>query len=475
MTGAARTSGISLVLRPEVAVQAPTDGPVTLEAPWARIALGSVGHGVRSALRLLTDQGASEDALVDQVTQHDGTGALATLYYCLRSCIQHRFLCHAVSMAGQRTITVVPMTAEPFSAPAHLDPAARFRLSRFAFARGGSGALVIESPLAPVRVLLHGQQGGVLLATLAEPVSADELPTAMAGSTADEARDVLTVLVATRLIAAVDDDGTIAAEEAPTMRTWEFHDLLFHTRSRRGRHDLEYGGTYRFREQLPPLPALKPSTSNRIVSLRRTELDGLADDSFGHVLEVRCSTREFAEAPLTVDQLGELLHRAARVRSVLPVGEARPYEVTRRPYPGGGAAYELELYPLVHRCDGLDPALYHYDPGGHQLELIAARSDRTDQLLSDAKWSSGATQPPHVLVVVAARFGRLTWKYGAMAYALLLKDVGVLLQTMCLVATSMGIGACALGGGDADLFAAVAGTDYYAETSVGELILGTTR
>ena len=64
--------------------------------------------------------------------------------------------------------------------------------------------------------------------------------------------------------------ATIAAEQAPTMRTWEFHDLLFHTRSRRGRNDLEYGGTYRFRGQLPPLPALKPLTSNRIIFVAST-------------------------------------------------------------------------------------------------------------------------------------------------------------------------------------------------------------
>ena len=59
-----------------------------------------------------------------------------------------------------------------------------------------------------------------------------------------------------------------------------------------------------------------------------------------------------------------------------------------------------------------------------------------------------------------------------MAYATILKNVGVLYQTMYLVATAMGLASCALGGGDADLFVAAVGTDYYAETSVGEFILG---
>ena len=52
---------------------------------------------------------------------------------------------------------------------------------------------------------------------------------------------------------------------------------------------------------------------------------------------------------------------------------------------------------------------------------------------------------------------------------------GVLSQAMYLAATAMGLAPCAIGGGDADLFARAAGTDYYAETSVGEFLLGSPR
>jgi hypothetical protein len=43
---------------------------------------------------------------------------------------------------------------------------------------------------------------------------------------------------------------------------------------------------------------------------------------------------------------------------------------------------------------------------------------------------------------------------------------------MYLVATAMGLAPCALGGGNSDVFAEAAGTDYYAESSVGEFVLG---
>ena len=83
--------------------------------------------------------------------------------------------------------------------------------------------------------------------------------------------------------------------------------------------------------------------------------------------------------------------------------------------------------------------------------------------------------PPQVMLLLAARFGRTMWKYESMAYALVLKQVGILYQTMYLTATAMGLAPCALGGGNSDAFAAATGLDYYEETSVGEFLLGSRR
>ncbi|NJM62269.1 MAG: SagB/ThcOx family dehydrogenase, partial [Oscillatoriales cyanobacterium RU_3_3] len=79
---------------------------------------------------------------------------------------------------------------------------------------------------------------------------------------------------------------------------------------------------------------------------------------------------------------------------------------------------------------------------------------------------------PQILIILAARFPRVSWAYESIAYALILKAVGALYQTMYLVATAMDLAPSAIGCGNADLFAKVAGTDYYAESSVGEFILG---
>jgi SagB-type dehydrogenase family enzyme len=79
---------------------------------------------------------------------------------------------------------------------------------------------------------------------------------------------------------------------------------------------------------------------------------------------------------------------------------------------------------------------------------------------------------PPLLFIISARFRKTAWKYESIAYRLILMEVGALLQTMYLTATALELRGCALGCEDSDHFARTVGTDYFAETSVGEFLLG---
>jgi SagB-type dehydrogenase family enzyme len=83
-----------------------------------------------------------------------------------------------------------------------------------------------------------------------------------------------------------------------------------------------------------------------------------------------------------------------------------------------------------------------------------------------------APAAPQVLITIAARFGRVSWKYSALAYALILKDVGVLIQTLYLMATDMGLGGCAIGTNNIDLFAKMTGIEFHVEGPVGQFAIG---
>jgi SagB-type dehydrogenase family enzyme len=143
-----------------------------------------------------------------------------------------------------------------------------------------------------------------------------------------------------------------------------------------------------------------------------------------------------------------------------------------RPYPSGGSAYELELYLAVANCEGLARGFYHYDADRHALVPIGVGAHEFEALLTSAEFAMGAPAAPQILITIAARFGRVSWKYSSIAYALILKDVGVLIQTFYMMATDMGLGGCAIGTTNIDLFARMTGIEFHIEGPVGQFALG---
>ena len=77
-----------------------------------------------------------------------------------------------------------------------------------------------------------------------------------------------------------------------------------------------------------------------------------------------------------------------------------------------------------------------------------------------------------MLITIAARFGRISWKYSGIAYSLILKNVGVLIQTLYMMATDMGLGGCAIGTTNIDLFAKMTGIEFHVEGPVGQFAIG---
>ena len=143
-----------------------------------------------------------------------------------------------------------------------------------------------------------------------------------------------------------------------------------------------------------------------------------------------------------------------------------------RPYPSAGAGYELELYLAVDKCEGLARGFYHYDAGAHALVPIGVPTHELEAQLTGAEYAMGAPAAPQILITIAARFGRISWKYSSIAYSLILKDVGVLIQTLYLMATDMGLGGCAIGITNIDLFAKMTGIEFHVEGPVGQFAIG---
>ena len=267
------------------------------------------------------------------------------------------------------------------------------------------------------------------------------------------------------------------AEGDDNLALWDFHDLLFHTRSTEGRHANPLGGTYQYSEAIAPLPAVRPNWPGEKIDLRKfAPPPADAKRHAASLLRERHSTRDFdAQRPIALGELAHFLDSTARVQSVFtdPSGDGEPpLTFAPRPYPSGGGSYELELYLAVDTCEGLARGLYHYDAGEHALVAIDVRPQHVETMLRHAQYAMNASALPQIVITITARFGRVAWKYSSLAYSLILKDVGVLMQTLYLMATDMGLGGCAIGSTHIDLFEKMTGIKFHIEGPVGVFALG---
>lgn len=474
-------SGLTVSLIAGISAQEEASGAILLVGESGTLRLKPLTQAQKTALLALAAGESTEQELGQNVLACEGIGAFSQFLYHYRQCIHLGLIQYTASCNGVRLATCVPLTPA-FRFNARELKAERYVLSRFAYCRKAEGNLVVETPLEHARVVLHDWRAQALIGLLAQTRRICELAEQLPGVTVEAAQDFIQVLLNAGALSACAPDGKPVEDDVAALVQWDFHDLLFHSRSRAGRHANPSGAAFRHLGSIKPLPVTKPiPPATERVELFKPDLALLkeSDPPFSKILESRSSTRQFGKRPINLHQLGEFLYRSARVRYV------RNYEVSNeegqvaevlqlssRPYPAGGAIYELEVYVTANRCDGLSQGMYHYNPLEHTLSRVCDNSAAVEAMLNFACQTANINRAPDVLITLAARFQRISWKYESIAYATILKNVGVLYQTMYLVAASMGLAACALGNGNSDLFASAAGTDYYQESSVGDFMLG---
>jgi SagB-type dehydrogenase family enzyme len=379
------------------------------------------------------------------------------------------------SRTGKDKVIIEPQVPDYWPRAPRLKDGDVLVLSRFAYMRRRGNDLVLESPRAGALFRICDPGIATAIAALATPQKISRLR-----RRGFPGIELLALLVDCQILFKADaasSDRLRQAEGDDNLVLWDFHDLLFHTRSTEGRQANPLGGLNPHAGVISPLPAVRPRWPGRKIDLRKLSA-AQTNLPVTTLLRERHSTRDFDDRqPITLAELSRFLDSTARVQSRWKSepdfdGGGPDIEYTARPYPSGGSAYELELYLTVANCEGLARGFYHYDAGEHALVPIAAPAHQLDALLTGAAFAMGAPAAPQILITIAARFGRVSWKYSSVAYSLILKDVGVLIQTLYLMATDMGLGGCAIGTNNIDLFAKMTGIDFHVEGAVGQFALG---
>ena len=429
--------------------------------------------GLIKCAELLKEKYVCEDELSEFFLQNAQSESITDFFYFFEILKKNNYFDTAIFWDAEifAEFTIVIDDTDIIFKPA--DNSKKYVLSKFAFLRNLKEQFILESPLVSGKIILLNHLCAAILSLLSSSADIETIQKTIDVLNIDFIKLFLSILLSHNFITEYSENQ----KEDIVLKQWEFHDLLFHTRSRYGRHNNPAGATFRFWNEIDSLPAIKKEPQGQIIELFKPDIDKIieTDFPFALVVEERQSIRKFnAEKPVTVKQLGEFLFRTARVKSIrsADVFKARYYQSSLRPYPGGGACYELEIYPLIKNCAGIEEGLYYYQPEKHCLIKISEPNKLTETLISNAKSASDSECSPQILFIIAARFQRLSWKYESIAYSIVLKDAGVLLQTMYLTATAMELAPCAIGCGNSDIFSKAANLDYLEETSVAEFMLG---
>lgn len=407
------------------------------------------------AIEALAGEGTTLQRL-DQVAAagDDGTAARRAVRFYLERFAFGRLLGWRLADRSGPMAAVTAM-ASRYRPADTAPPAGLVQLGRFAFLRRVDGKAVLESGSAKVRAEFDERGLELLASILAVPSPAEP------GSLA-EALWRLGLFEST------------AMQEPAGRRCWEFHDLLLHELSRSNRDVGVVGATYRLEKVLPSASAIKPAMPGERIALDPVDSSAVrrASRPLDEVQAARRSLRRYAAGPLSRSRLGEFLWRVCRTTAHI---DSQRQDLISRPYPAGGSINELEFYAAVRRCDGLEPAVYHYDGHRHELVRLPSSGRAAGKIVDRSATAMGLAADesrPDVTIVITSRLPRLAWKYQGMAYRASLMNAGVVFHLMYMVATDMGLAPCANGTGDSRLLEAVTGIDPLEETAIAEFALG---
>ncbi len=169
------------------------------------------------------------------------------------------------------------------------------------------------------------------------------------------------------------------------------------------------------------------------------------------LIEQRLSVREYQDESISLDELSYLLWSSHGIKQSHP-------KYTLRTVPSAGARHAIETFLLINRVDRVQPGLYRYIAGSHELGLVGAKPDTARQL-------TDACLGQHMILDCAVTFiwmaipYRMTWRYGERGYRYLHLDAGHICQNLYLAAESTGCGACAIAAFDDDAVDRIIGAD----------------
>lgn len=158
--------------------------------------------------------------------------------------------------------------------------------------------------------------------------------------------------------------------------------------------------------------------------------------SIERTIDGRRSPNDFKPATISKDIISRLLTRTAGITK-----RGQTDNDHLRAYPSGGARYPLEIYPVISCSEQINDGVYHYNVRENILERVPQ-----NDVYRYTEFISGSVENALLLVFVTADLERTVQKYGERGYRYTSYEAGHLMQNLCLMAESVGLGCRPYGG-----------------------------
>lgn len=273
------------------------------------------------------------------------------------------------------------------------------------------------------------------------PKQAKDLISQIFGLGASESRAVLTSLLSSKLvIPSVPVDGSILRWEQSGWRdALDFHLAVQDLQFSDDRNDYaSWAAVMKTRVDCGEYPE-DPGPAKVYANQHHKKVDKAQPSSrLATVQEVFSSTRPFRSyAAGAID--ARTLEYVVRETYLPHSWHDSPFgKYFKRSSPSGGARHPIEAYLIVLDVNGLEPGLYHIDTA--REVLVELRTADMRKALTTACFQKPGIEFASAAIVLTVRWLRHQYKYQySRSYRMIMLDVGHLIQSHALIATSVGI------------------------------------
>ena len=180
-------------------------------------------------------------------------------------------------------------------------------------------------------------------------------------------------------------------------------------------------------------PVIAGQTMGNPSSINLPEPRTDAGTSVEQALRLRRSVRTFAEKPLQLSEVAQLLWSAQGITS----------RDGLRTAPSAGALYPLEIYLVAGSVNDLPVGVWHYLPDNHRLEQLNDTDIRNP--LAHAALDQAWIREAAAVVVFAAVYERTTRKYGKRGIRYVHIEAGHAAENLFLQAVSLDLNTVIVG------------------------------